>query len=838
MEINLKDLSTGFDTSNNNNLVKILENKIMIYQKENQALKNKIRILQDDNDDKSLKIQEQLNHLSNLENDNNSLKKLYDNSKKKFNDETIIFYNARQEQDKEINNMKLIIEELKMENEKLSKSVILQRNENANLQKNLNKTLSENKLYSQDNTILLSKVKEYEDNLLMQNNNSNNNLNQNNSYKVDIKNNNNPNNNEFIVTTNNMYENKMALYSSIINDEINLIAKYIDTYFNLNNYISDANINIPQLQSISNFPRDNKLSSFTNIINSVENALKRICMQNKFNKSNEYVLKQEINKLNNVLEKKNNENIELKKDMSDLKRKYFYLKNDFDKLNNDLSSQKGFNKQIQNTMNDISNGNDDYLKGLYQSIKSELDKILNDPLFHSYLNVIIEQRNNYNSNTHNTYMSNGMKYLFEDTLDKYILVSNCIVDDYKKQRSDNNCGICGNDMGGNTSNVRELESTIDDLNNKLIQKDKIISNNKDEKKLLINQINILQRDIMNLRNKSLVSPQKVDNKLLSYNYVGNNINTDLNNKYSSVPIFPRKDLYLTGNNNLNNNMNRINDIIYTQPYIENNNKYLNDINNLNLNYDIQNIGDNNNIINQQYNNNQNTNFDYNNDNVNNMNINNINNNYNNNNINNMDNNNEELKDNENEEEEEENELYFEGQPFPHQKSKSSDLNMNDKNIGNMQNEYNMNSFGNNNYEQQYNDYSNNEENENENYNEEDFMYNNNNQFQEIIEEEENKNNTLEGDSNKNMSSSKKNSNVNSHKNSNINSDLNYNINKNQNMNDNNLKNINLNNNYVNSEEEYVNDEQANDEMANQEQPQVQSNKSENIQGIDNEGNNN
>ena len=838
MEINLKDLSTGFDTSNNNNLVKILENKIMIYQKENQALKNKIRILQDDNDDKSLKIQEQLNHLSNLENDNNSLKKLYDNSKKKFNDETIIFYNARQEQDKEINNMKLIIEELKMENEKLSKSVILQRNENANLQKNLNKTLSENKLYSQDNTILLSKVKEYEDNLLMHNSNSNNNLNQNNSYKVDIKNNNNPNNNEFIVTTNNMYENKMALYSSIINDEINLIAKYIDTYFNLNNYISDANINIPQLQSISNFPRDNKLSSFTNIINSVENALKRICMQNKFNKSNEYVLKQEINKLNNVLEKKNNENIELKKDMSDLKRKYFYLKNDFDKLNNDLSSQKGFNKQIQNTMNDISNGNDDYLKGLYQSIKSELDKILNDPLFHSYLNVIIEQRNNYNSNTHNTYMSNGMKYLFEDTLDKYILVSNCIVDDYKKQRSDNNCGICGNDMGGNTSNVRELESTIDDLNNKLIQKDKIISNNKDEKKLLINQINILQRDIMNLRNKSLVSPQKVDNKLLSYNYVGNNINTDLNNKYSSVPIFPRKDLYLTGNNNLNNNMNRINDIIYTQPYIENNNKYLNDINNLNLNYDIQNIGDNNNIINQQYNNNQNTNFDYNNDNVNNMNINNINNNYNNNNINNMDNNNEELKDNENEEEEEENELYFEGQPFPHQKSKSSDLNMNDKNIGNMQNEYNMNSFGNNNYEQQYNDYSNNEENENENYNEEDFMYNNNNQFQEIIEEEENKNNTLEGDSNKNMSSSKKNSNVNSHKNSNINSDLNYNINKNQNMNDNNLKNINLNNNYVNSEEEYVNDEQANDEMANQEQPQVQSNKSENIQGIDNEGNNN
>ena len=517
MEINLKDLSTGFDTSNNNSHIKLLENKIIMYQKENQALKNKIRALQDDNDDKVLTIQEQLNHLSNLEDDNNSLKKLYDNSRKKLNDEAIVFYNAKQEQDKEINNMKLIIEELKMENDKLSKSVLLQKNENENLQKRLNKILSENKLYSQDNTFLISKVKEYEDNLFQ----NNNNLNQNNA---------NNNNTEFIATTNEIYENKMQLYSNIINDEINLIAKYIDTYFNINNYISEANLSIPQIQNITNFPRTNKLSSFTNIINSVENALKRICMQNKFNKSNEYVLKQEINKLNNVLEKKNNENIELKKDMSDLKRKYFYLKNDFDKLNNDLSSQKGFNKQIQNTMNDISNGNDDYLKGLYQSIKSELDKILNDPLFHSYLNVIIEQRNNFNSKVNSSYVGNGMKYLFEDTLDKYILVNNSILEDYKKQSTDN-CGICGKDMG---PNIQELQTAIDDLNNKLIQKDKVISNNKDEKKLLINQINILQRDILNLRNKILISPQTADNNLLTFNYT-DRFNNNINNSESGYP---------------------------------------------------------------------------------------------------------------------------------------------------------------------------------------------------------------------------------------------------------------------------------------------------------------
>ena len=517
MEINLKDLSTGFDTSNNNSHIKLLENKIIIYQKENQALKNKIRVLQDDNDDKVLTIQEQLNHLSSLEDDNNSLKKLYDNSKKKLNDEAMAFYNTKQEQDKEINNMKLIIEELKMENDKLSKSLILQKNENANLQKKLNKIISENKMYSQDNTILISKVKEYEDNLFQNSNN--------------LGPNNNTNNTEFIATTNEIYENKMQLYSNIINDEINLIAKYIDTYFNINNYISEANLSIPQIQNMTNFPRTSKLSSFANIINSVENALRRICMQNKLNKNSESVLKQEINKLNNIMEKKSNENIELKKGMSDLKKKYYNLKNDFDKINNDLTSQRGFNKQIENTMNDITNGNDDYIKGLYQSVKSELDKILDDPLFHSYLNVIIEQRNNFNSKTHSNYVGNGMKYLFEDTLDKYILVNNSILEDYKKQSQDN-CGICGKDMG---PNIHELQSAIDDLNNKLMQKDKIISNNKDEKKLLINQINILQRDILNLRNKILISPQAPDNNnLLTLNYT-DKFNNNINNSDKRYP---------------------------------------------------------------------------------------------------------------------------------------------------------------------------------------------------------------------------------------------------------------------------------------------------------------
>ena len=686
MDLNSKELYSGFEINNNNNLndnkLKLLENKILIYQKENQSLKNKIKILQDDNDDKNVKIQEQLNHLLNLENDNNSLKKLYDNSKQKFNNE---FINNKRMQDQEMNNMKLLIGELKSENEKLSKSLIVQSKENNKLQQNLMKTVSENKLYSKDNTILLSKVKEYEDNIFMLNNDKND-LNK-------FPNLNGKNKNEFINHINSMYENKLALYSSIINDEINIIAKYIDTYMNLNLF-DDIKINIPPLQNITNFPKDNKLSSFWNIINAVENSLKRIISQNKIIKNNEMVLKQEINKLNNILEKKNNENLELKKNLSEMKKNLFYLKNDYDKINNDLSSQKGFNKQIQDTMNDINNGNDEYLKGLYKTIKNELDNIINEPLFHSYVNIMLEQKNNIKND-----YNNGLKYLLGEILDKYILINNCIIDDFKKQKSQKgNKSFELNNFDKNNSNIQRLEVIIDELNKRIIQKDKIISSDKDEKKLLINQINILQKDIFNLKqnNKNM---KKDDNILILDK-----------NDYLPKDKTKMDNIKMNNNNiNLDNNINNNN---YDEQLIGNN-KYIKNDGNIDNNNNLQNFNDNNNYINYNI---QNENE-----------------------IINV--NNEEMKDNQTEDIEA-NEIYYEG---------------------NQLNNYNMNvvNYGNNNqYGQEMYDNINNEQNdiENENYNEEEEYkdeqemqdYNNIYQFQDVIEEEDNENFTVE-ESNKTKS---------------------------------------------------------------------------------------
>ena len=740
MDLNSKELSSGFELNNNNdNKLKLLENKILIYQKEIQSLKSKIKILQEDNDDKNLKIQEQLNHLLNLENDNNSLKKLYDNSKQKFNNESNTFLNNKRAQEQELNNMKLIIGELKSENEKLSKSLIIQNKENNKLQQNLMKTVSENKLYSKDNTILLSKVKEYEDNIFLINSESDMNK---------IANLNGKNKSEFINNVNSMYENKLALYSSIINDEINIIAKYIDTYMNLN-LMDDIKINIPLLQNITNFPKDNKLSSFWNIINAVENALKRIISQNKIIKNNEMMLKQEINKLNNFLEQRNNENLELKKNNSEMKKNLFYLKNDYDKLKNDLSSQKGFNKQIQDTMNEINNSNDDYLKGLYNNLKKELDNIINEPLFNSYVNIILEQKNNVK----NDYNS-GLKYLFSEILDKYILVNNFIIDDFKKQKSQKEIkGFNRNDYENNSANIQRLEVVIDELNNRIMEKDKIISNDKDEKKLLINQINILQRDIFNLKHNN-INALKNDSSLNNENNNNNQIIADDYFQKEQRNIM-NKNMNVNDNININNNLNNN----YNKQIIGNN-KYINPKENIYMNNNI------NNINNKEIPNKRKMNFNQNPPMINN-NFNNINNE---NEINLLGN--EEMKDNQTEDAEE-NEIYFEGQQFPNHEV-FNDMNNYEQ--------YNQGMYNNMNNEQ------NEIENEEEEYKDEQEMddYNNFYQFHDIIEEEENENNTVE-ESNKNKSL----------KNSKVNNNVNFN---NVNSQIDNMKNINLNN---------VNEEQIN-----------------------------
>ena len=277
--------------------------------------------------------------------------------------------------------------------------------------------------------------------------------------------------------------------------------------------------------------------------------------------------KQEINKLNNILEKKNNENLELKRTVSDLKKNLFYLKNDYDKINSEFISQKGFNKQIQETMKDINNGNDEYLKGLYKTLKNEVDNIINEPLFHSYINIMLEQKNNIKSE-YNT----GLKYLIGEILDKYILINNCIIDDFKKIKSQklNNKDLITNNYEKNSANIQRLETVIDELNNRLMEKDRIISNDKDEKKLLINQINILQRDIYNLKN-SEINNQNDDN------IINENININ-NNKYM------QKSQNI---NNINDNYQNHSDI-YKSPLDMNYNNNYNNYNDYNNIHEINN----------------------------------------------------------------------------------------------------------------------------------------------------------------------------------------------------------------------------------------------------------
>ena len=493
-----KNISPEIAKNSQFNKVKILENKISIYQKENLALENKLKILQEDNEDKKNKIQEQLNHVINLENENNSLKKILENYKNQYGDHPNNRY-----QEKDVFALQQTIEKLKAENQKLSQSMMSQRNGDNNF------------------------------------------------------------------VTNN-YENKLNIYSNIINDELNIIAKYIDTYLNIN-YLNF--VNVPDLQNITNFPKD-QLLNFDNIINIVDNTRKKLYNQNKMYESNMKSLKQDNINLNNILEKKINENNELKKIISDYKEKNFALQNEQDKLKNDLNSQRGFNDHIQTTVNNISNGNDDYLKCLYQTVKIELDKLLQNQKYQSYMTIILDHKSN--KNNINGYVNKGMKFLFEDLLEKYILLTNCIIDDYQKfnsgfdskRNNDRNNYIFTNSNNDNFDNYKQMEITIENLNNKIMKQENIISNNRDEKNLLINQINILQKDINNLRN---LRNQALNNLNYNYNnnsaFISNRMNNnrmnqeqDLKNQYDDNEVFAPNDGQSGNSGEEENNENELNNI--------------------------------------------------------------------------------------------------------------------------------------------------------------------------------------------------------------------------------------------------------------------------------------
>ena len=462
-------------TSNIKNNHQSLENKINIYKKQITILEEKIKVYEEDSNIKQQKISEQLNHIIELETENSKLKSLLNKNNKisqTLEDKNYISTTSSQKNvinnnnsSEDIKSLQILVNNFKKENENLIKELTTQKNENEKISRNLQmkkeeseklfQTLkektNENEIYNQDNIILLNKLKEYEENFaLMKNNNSYNNnnfLNQNSDNNIKKINKDELQNN---------FNSQIIELNKLIMNELKTIAQYIDTYLILFN---NDNLLIPNIKKIINFPNDSFLN-FDILINSIENARDRLFEQQNKNEKIINGLRDDNTLLNNKLNEKIIENSQIKNQLNFLKEKNYELELYLEKYSGEINYQKNIQKKMQNSISTFDEINDNYLQNIYDIIRVELEKILRDNDLRSYISIILSQNNN------NQNINFGMKFLFEESLDKYIFINNCIIDDYKKLLNKK-----FQDPSVYINTINELNETIAELKESLLKKE-------------------------------------------------------------------------------------------------------------------------------------------------------------------------------------------------------------------------------------------------------------------------------------------------------------------------------------------------------------------------------
>lgn len=443
---NRDNFSNEQSTYNNDNYIgqlqckiRSLENQSEIYKKEISILEEKIKVFEEDTSKKAAKINEQLNQITALEKENSFLKQSLSELKTQINtDKNILLSTAvtqKDEHNNELINLQTIIDDLQRENEKIK---------------------NENDLYNQDNTILLTKVKEYEE------------------HNANI---NNPTHWE------KTFDNQINEYTRVILSEIKIISQFIDTYIAVNYNTKDLN-QIPNIFAVSNFPEDSFIN-FDSLKQSVENARKRFLNEQASTEKYISELKGQLVHYSKLLEIKLKEMGEMKLNLSELKEMNCKLHIENDKLNKEIRECKMFNRKIQSSYNEFDESNIRYFENIYNIIKKELEKILHDGALESYAVLFLDNSERFTAG--------NIKFKFEDVLDKLITVNNALVDDVKKLQIFKDNVV--NQIGTNSeyeNNIRELHEKIGILKNEVAVYQDELNTAKNEKNLLLNQIELLE----------------------------------------------------------------------------------------------------------------------------------------------------------------------------------------------------------------------------------------------------------------------------------------------------------------------------------------------------------
>ena len=427
--------------------IKSLESKINLYKKQIKILEDKISFYEKDNILKTSKINELIAQLKCSESEIEKLK----SSNENFKDE----------KDKVINMAETNHKDSQEQIENLKNTIVQLKKDNKQLVENLIQKTNENQQYSQDNTILYTKIREIENSFEQQKNETmqfeeDRKVLEDYERQVEM---------EKRKEKERKFDEELSEYTSIILNELNYISKYIDTYLGENYDAKD--MNIQNIFSYTNFPKGFILN-FDFLKNAVANAHQR--QTNEHNKSEKYIngLRSEIGHYNNIIKQKIKEISEIKNLNKEYKEQIFLLNNQVECLKGNDDMHRTSLAQIEGTLSSLNKNNDEYFNSIYRVIENELSKLLNEKCFESYKEIIYD-----NSQFNQIFQGSNAKFKFEEILDKLIMCYNCLMEDLKQIITNEDKVNAGENISNrfefSTSGMNELDSYYDNKINQIKQ---------------------------------------------------------------------------------------------------------------------------------------------------------------------------------------------------------------------------------------------------------------------------------------------------------------------------------------------------------------------------------
>ena len=410
-EINNENENNNDNLLNNN---KSLEEKLLF---QNQNLQNKIVVLTGRINVYENEYLEKTNYLTEQIKNFNVIEMNYKN---------------------QIDNQNRMIEELEKENQELKnqiKEIDLQlknnkkedlKNKNNNNKINnipkLNFNENENNNFESNDQIrdLINLIKEYSKEISK--------LKQENFDLKSNKNNFSNFNNQNDMTLNSNNDSIIMSISNYVNNEINLINQWIDTY--IGDYY-DKNYPILSLfsEEINEFNEKNIL--FSQLKHCLQFDLLKNTLEKSRNKINNYLNQNETNVIEYkiLLKQTESRNIELKNELNNLKLELMNInKNRFinEEQINQNKNKKIINK-FESNLNQSKDNNEKYLNLLYEMISKELNDTLKDFHFKAFHDKLINNYENFNN----------LNDKLNDSLDRLIQFNQYLKYDYVKTKEEN-----------------------------------------------------------------------------------------------------------------------------------------------------------------------------------------------------------------------------------------------------------------------------------------------------------------------------------------------------------------------------------------------------------------